>query len=98
MDYSKICKVYEELEATSKGLEKTDILSEFLGEIRDNPEFIYMLRGQLFADYESKEIGISHQLVIKAISRAAGITEEEVVEDFREYWIVAGLVSIISEL
>jgi DNA ligase-1 len=84
MDYSKICGVYERLEATSRGLEKTDILSEFLGEIRENPEFIYLLRGKLFADYESKEIGISHQLVIKAISRAAGIGEDAVVEDFRE--------------
>jgi DNA ligase-1 len=84
MDYSKICKVYEELEATSKGLEKTDILSGFLGEIHNDPEFIYLLRGQLFADYESKEIGISHQLVIKAISRAAGVSEDAIVEDFRK--------------
>ncbi len=84
MDYSKICKVYEALEATSRGLEKTDILVGFLGEIRNNPEFIYLLRGQLFADYESRELGISHQLVIKGVARAAGIRESEVIEDFKE--------------
>ena len=35
MDYSKICEVYATLESTSKGLEKTEILASFLGEIRD---------------------------------------------------------------
>src|SRR3989339_114187 len=84
MDYSKLCDVYSELEATPSGLEKTDILAGFLGKIRDNPEFIYLLRGQLFADYESKELGISVQLIIKAIARAAGILEDEVVDDFRK--------------
>ncbi|NPE26938.1 ATP-dependent DNA ligase [Methanococcoides sp. SA1] len=85
MDYSRICEVYETLEGTSKGLEKTDILVGFLGEIRENPEYIYLLRGQLFADYESKELGISHQLVIKGIGRAAGVSEDEVVEKFKEF-------------
>jgi len=84
MDYSKICEVYSRLEDTSSGLEKTDILVEFLGEIRESPEYIYLLRGQLFADFESKELGISHQLVIKGIGRAAGLSEEEIVEKFRE--------------
>ena len=79
-----MCDVYSELEATPSGLEKTDILAGFLGKIRDNPEFIYLLRGQLFADYESKELGISVQLIIKAIARAAGILEDEVVDDFRK--------------
>ncbi len=32
MDYSRICEVYERLEGTSKGLEKTDIIVSFLGE------------------------------------------------------------------
>ncbi len=84
MDYSRICEIYEALESTSKGLEKTGILVDFLGEIRDYPDFIYLLRGQLFADYDNRELGISHQLVIKAISRAAGISEAEVVEYFKE--------------
>jgi DNA ligase-1 len=84
MDYSRICEIYEALESTSKGLEKTDILVNFLGEIHEYPDFIYLLRGQLFADYDNREIGISHQLVIKAISRAAGITEAEIVDDFKE--------------
>ena len=84
MDYSRICEIYAGLEGTSKGLEKTKILAGFLGEIRESPEFVYLLRGKLFADYDSRELGVSHQLVIKAISRAAGISEGDVVDRFRD--------------
>ena len=84
MDYSKICGVYRELESTTKGLEKTDILADFLGEIRDEPELIYLLQGRLFADYDNRELGVSIQLVIKAIGRAAGIGEGVVVDRFKE--------------
>ncbi|MDH3352870.1 MAG: ATP-dependent DNA ligase [Nanoarchaeota archaeon] len=84
MDYSKICEVYDALESTTKGLEKTTILANFLGEINDSPEFVYLLQGRLFADYDNRELGVSHQLVIRAISRAAGITDAEVVDEFKE--------------
>jgi len=84
MDYSKICKIYQDLENTTKGLEKTEILAGFLNQIRETPEFIYLLRGKLFPDYDSRELGISHQLIIKAIVRAAGVTEESVVHEFKE--------------
>jgi DNA ligase 1 len=84
MDYSKICKTYKELEETPKGLEKTEILANFLDEIRENIEFIYLIQGKLFADYDNRELGISHQLIIKAIARAAGVGEEAVINEFKE--------------
>ncbi len=84
MEYQKICEIYDALESTSKGLEKTDILSDFLGKIHDNPEFIYLLQGQLFADYDNRELGISHQLVIRAIGKTAGISDAEVVNEFKK--------------
>lgn len=84
MDYSKICAVYSALESTSKGLEKTGILAEFLGKIRGSPDFIYLLQGRLFPDYDNRELGVSSQLVIKAIAKATGIGEDEVVEKFKE--------------
>jgi DNA ligase-1 len=84
MDYSRICEVYGALEETTKGLEKTDILADFLGEIRGEPELIYLLQGRVFADYDNRELGVSVQLMIKAISRAGGIGEDVVVEKFKE--------------
>jgi DNA ligase 1 len=84
MDYSKLCEVYHALESTAKGLEKTEILSNFLNNIEKEPKLIYLLQGKVFADWEPQELGISHQLVIRAISRSTGQGDSEVVEKFRE--------------
>ena len=46
MEYEKICKAYEALSLTSKGLEKTKILAEFLDGIGENPENIYLFQGR----------------------------------------------------
>ncbi len=84
MKYSKLCEVYSSLESTTKGLLKTEILADFLREIQEEPELIYLLQGSVFADFDSRELGISHQLAIRAISRAVGVMDEEVVEEFKE--------------
>jgi DNA ligase 1 len=83
MDYSKICNVYHALESTTKGLDKTKILANFLEEIKDKPDLIYLLQGRLFADYDNRELGISHQLIIKAIVRATGVSEAEIIDEFK---------------
>ncbi|MBT6956759.1 DNA ligase, partial [archaeon] len=86
MDYSKLCSVYQALEGTSKGLEKTAILADFLAEIAKSGEYdlIYLLQGKAFADYDKNELGMSLQLVIRAISRATGLGDKEVVDEFRD--------------
>jgi len=86
MDYSKLAEVYEKLELTSKGLEKTKILSEFLKKIKNsgNYEVVYLLQGKVFPDYNESELGISHQLGIKAISKATGNEEKNVVHEFKK--------------
>lgn len=80
-----MCGVYEALENTSKGLEKTEILAGFLTEIRKNPEVIYLVQGKVFADFDSKEMGISTQIAIRAIAKATGATDAEVIEKFKEF-------------
>lgn len=83
MEYKKLAEVYEEIESTTKGLEKTKIISAFLTEIKDTPEFIYLLQGKVFADYDSRDLGISEQIMIKAISTALGVPTKEVVSEFK---------------
>ena len=78
MDYSTLCKTYEALEATTKGLEKTTILSNFLAKIKETPTFIYLLQGRVFPDYDNRELGISHQLAMRAIAKATGMSDKEV--------------------
>ncbi|OIO81646.1 hypothetical protein AUJ84_00685 [Candidatus Pacearchaeota archaeon CG1_02_32_132] len=84
MNYSEFIEVYEELSETTKKLGKTDILADFLKKLKEHSEWIYLLRGRVVADYDEREFGISTQLVIKAISRASGISIEKVVEKFRK--------------
>ena len=86
MRYSEFVEVYEKLAGTTKKLEKTAILAEFLKKLKKEgkPEWIYLLRGKVLADYDSREFGISTQLVIKAISGAFGIKNEEVGRQFNK--------------
>ena len=84
MLYSRLSEVYEKLEATKKGLEKTTIIAEFLPEIKEEPETIYLLQGRFFADYDEKETGISEQLAVKAIAKVSGTSEEKVVSEFKK--------------
>ena len=58
MQYSEFVKVYEELASTTKRLEKTDILARFLPELRGHEEWIYLIRGKIFPDYDEREFGI----------------------------------------
>lgn len=84
MLYSRLAEVYEKLEATKKGLEKTSIIADFLPEIKEEPSTIYLLQGRFFADYDERETGISEQLAIKAIAKVAGVSEEKVVSEFKK--------------
>jgi len=84
MKYSALCKVYHALEETTKGLEKTTILAGFLKEIEKTPEVIYLLQGMVFPDWDSRELGISQKLAIKAISKSTGLSNEDVVEEFKQ--------------
>ncbi|RMD45773.1 ATP-dependent DNA ligase [Candidatus Pacearchaeota archaeon] len=84
MDYSKLCAVYERLEGTTKGLEKTSIVAEFLKSIKNFPEAIYLLQGKVFPDYDTRELGLSEQLVIKAIAKTGGVLEKEVTSLFKK--------------
>lgn len=83
MLYSTLVETYKKLEATSSNLEKTSIISQFLDKIRDEPEVIYLLLGRVFPDYDERELGISEQLVIKALVKASGNSEEQIVKKFK---------------
>jgi DNA ligase-1 len=86
MQYSKICETYKELEENPSRLKKTEILAGFLNNLKKekNKEIIYLLQGRVFPDYEEKELGISTQITIKALSKATGIVEENIVKKWKK--------------
>jgi len=84
MEYKKLAELYEKLGATTKRLEKIDILAKFLKNLEEkDKEVLYLLLGDIYPEYDERKIGISSQLAIKAISKATGIKTEDVVKEWK---------------
>ena len=82
MDYKILVEVYEKISQTPGRLDKTNILADFFKKLK-NSEVIYLLKGRLFPDYDSREIGISEQLTIKALAKSTGISDKEIVKKWK---------------
>lgn len=77
MLYEDLVNTYEEIASTTSRLEKQYIISDFLKSIKENdPEIVYdvtlLLQGKIFPPWSEKEMGISTQLIIKALSKLLG--------------------------
>ncbi|MBS3055678.1 MAG: ATP-dependent DNA ligase [Candidatus Aenigmarchaeota archaeon] len=86
MDYSLLTDYYEKLEAVSSKLKKTEILSELFkktptGELGDA---VLLLSGRVFPSFSQLELGVAKQMMIKAISKASGFSQDEVEEKFKK--------------
>ncbi len=82
MYYKDLAELYIELEKTSKRLEKTFIISGFLKKCStdDLKYIVYLIQGKIFPLQDERKIGFSSKLVIKAIGKATGISEDKVLE------------------
>jgi len=67
MEYSKLVDVYEKLSATTKKLEKTEIVANFIKNLNSEELKIAipMLQGKIFLESEEQKIGIADKLVIQ---------------------------------
>ncbi|MEA3413968.1 MAG: ATP-dependent DNA ligase [Nanoarchaeota archaeon] len=75
MRYSKLAELYKELSSTTKRLEKIDILSKFLEDVKEKEFYLlYLIEGNIYPDYDERRMGISNQLAIKSIAKATGTT------------------------
>lgn len=97
MKYSELVEIYEELSKTTKNLEKTHIIANFLKHvsINDLEDVIYLLQGKVFAAYDEKKIGFSRQLSLKAIERASGSSSKEVMNLWKK---IGDLGKVAEEL
>lgn len=86
MEYGALVSVYERLEATDATLEKTDVLAEAFE--RADADHVGMLvtlvRGSVFADWQSGELGVSSSLAMDAIENATGVSVEQIEEWWRQ--------------
>ena len=86
MKYSEFVEVYNALSKTTKRLDKVDILSEFLKKLSkdDDEEWVYLIRGKVLPDYDSREFGVSGQLIMKVISKASGVSLDAIGQKFNK--------------
>ncbi|MCK5593739.1 MAG: ATP-dependent DNA ligase [Candidatus Aenigmarchaeota archaeon] len=95
MEYKKLAEVYNKLESTTLKLEKTEIISQFLSSVeKDELDMvIFLLTGNVYPGWSSSELGLSSNLMIKAISRAYGVTALEI----EEGWKTLGDLGLVAE-
>lgn len=100
MQYKEFVEIYENLAGTTKKLEKTSFLAGFFKKLdkEGKKQWVYLLKGKVFADYDSREFGISHQLVIKAMANAFGIKNEDIVERFKKTGDLGDIAEEVSKI
>ena len=86
MKYQELVDVYSSLEATTKRLEKTDIIADYLKTLdSDTIEKVGLLiLGTVFPAWSSEEIGIGGKLVERAVAEAVGTTTAAVEDAVRD--------------
>ena len=86
MKFSVLSDSLEKMEKTSKRLELTGILVELLKKTPNEiiAKVIYLIQGKLKPNFEGVELGIAEKLVIRAISKSAGVTVKKIEEDYND--------------
>lgn len=89
MEYEKLVELYEAMDSTTKRLEKTAILADFLKMVGEDdpenlPDVTLLSLGRIFPTWSEEELGIGSKLLMKAISLVVGVTPEEVEDQVRD--------------
>src|SRR3989337_1136006 len=94
MEYQKLAEFYNEAGSTTKRLEKIAILAKFLKHLDEKDrDVLYLLLGDIYPEYDERKIGISEQTAIKAIAKATGENEKQVLHE----WKVTGDLGKVAE-
>ena len=96
MEYSRLVEVYEELNKTTKRLEKTHIIAEFLKDVNleDAEHVMLLLEGRVFPNYDPREIGIAARTMLKSLSAATGISTDKIENEWRKQ----GDLGLVAEI
>ena len=86
MKFSIISDAFQQMEATTKRLELTDILVKLIQEIPEDviAKAIYLIQGKLRPNFEGIELGIAEKLVMRAMSKSSGIPLKKIEDDYNK--------------
>jgi DNA ligase-1 len=96
MLFREVVDYYEQLEATNKRLEMTDILAALLSKTPPAviDKVVYMTLGELYPAYVGLELGVAEKLAARAIRQVSGAGEKELNELFSRH----GDLGTVAEL
>ncbi len=85
MKYKTLVDVYDKVGSTTKKLEKTDIIANFIKDLNGEELKIVMplLRGKIFSESEEEDLGIADNLVILALTKL-GYSKKEIMDKFKD--------------
>ncbi|MBD3406322.1 MAG: hypothetical protein GF411_09450 [Candidatus Lokiarchaeota archaeon] len=80
MDYSKLSKIFEQLEQTTSRNEMIEILADLYSQSTEEDISIitYFLAGSIAADYKDIKLGIGSEMAKSAITLATGKDESTI--------------------
>ena len=86
MKYSLLADMYEMLDSKSGKLDKTHIIADLLKSTSTEllPSVVLLLNGSVFPAWCEDELGVAGQLMIKSMSKAYGISEKDIVKEFKK--------------
>lgn len=86
MRYSELVNVYEKIEKTSKRLEKTFYIYEFLKKTHEGEleQIMLLLQGRVFPIWDESKIGVASRLIVKAIHMATGIDTSKIENEWKK--------------
>lgn len=86
MDYSALAETYGKLEEVPSKLKKTEILADLFKKTpsSDLPRVVLLIQGIVYPKFTGLELGIAVQMMTRAISKATGLSTEEVEEKFKK--------------
>ncbi len=95
MLYKDIANILNKIESTTKRLEMTELLTNFLKRINHNElrSVVLLLLGRVFPEYSEEVIGIADKLMIKALSKATGNNENNIIDK----WKTLGDLGLVAE-
>ncbi len=86
MYFKELVSLFDELSAHSSRLKKTDLIATFLTQVSVDDIAIActFLTGRIFPAWDTRDIGMAGQTLIKVIANISGKSSAEVVESYRD--------------
>ncbi|PKP60622.1 MAG: DNA ligase [Candidatus Altiarchaeales archaeon HGW-Altiarchaeales-1] len=88
MDFIRIAEIFDKIdkENITSRIELTKSVAKFIADISDEDLQIVLLffQGKTFPIWSNKELGIAENLVVKALSKTTGWSEEKIKDKIRE--------------